>query len=279
MMCCGGFGSRRRSAPNRMQRHEQFRTSRNSFFREEQTDLLNVFQRHQFDLLEANPPSHNPDFVGIPPSYNPDFVPNTRSLFDEASFSALDSTQGHHRRQSSNNPFEDDEVAMRAISMPAIPVAAAVAISDNGEEDFEIPFVSALPIHDHDDGPMDASEPPTTVEPMPVPVPVPVQEQFPGPATRAARPQAQFPQWRQEQRQQQAPPHQQHSNEIPPWLVLNTHKPNMVSAHSRCGNKQRRWGCKRTSWSRISVRARAAAGEAKRNFHNVGRETMPCGWR
>jgi hypothetical protein len=35
---------------------------RDAIFREEQTDLLSVFQRHHYDLLAGNPPSHNPDF-------------------------------------------------------------------------------------------------------------------------------------------------------------------------------------------------------------------------
>ena len=200
MMCgigsCGEFGNRasrmrnrNRNFPNRNSSNNnnrncnrngnhQHQHPRTAVFREEQTDLLDVFQRRHYDLLangngNRNPPANNPEFVGNPPSYNPEFLSTTAhhvsttprsSVFDGA-FSALDDESDiGHRRQSSNNPFEDDGVVnsnsssssnnpavfQNANVVAAVPIVSAVAISDTEEEEngSEIPFVSALRIDD-----------------------------------------------------------------------------------------------------------------------------------
>ncbi len=296
----GGCGGRRVSK-NRMQnRHQQHCRSsssktRNSFFREEQTDLLNVFQGQ---LLEVNPPSYNPEYVGNLPSHNPTPRYVSSSSFDDEAFQALDQSPSghphhcHRQRRSSNNPFEDDASESNrnsaAFQQQALPVASVVAISDTEEE--EIPFVSVLPIQENgsDDHKIrvvsESSLPrPTMVQPPPQNLPA-------RPATRAARPQAQFPQWRQ---------HQEQRNEIPAWLVLNPSAQRTIHtnvANSRCGTRtQKRWcgsnpqRCgggsnnkfapptrRHSAFSRMSVRTRAAAGEARRKVNkNFGTEAEP----
>ncbi len=278
MGCCSGVRGRRASHKLRHQQHGK--ASRNPFFREEQAS---AFRGHQFDLLEQNPPSFNPEYVGNPPSYNPHVCATTprsvssssSSMFGDEAFLALDSPAAHPRhcrRRSSNNPFEED---VPCISVQAVPVASAVPISDTEEED--IPFVSALPVkgdgNDHELHIYESPRP-TMVQP----------QNLPRPATRAARPpQAQFPQWRER------PPVAQHQqrNEIPTWLVLNPNAQRTIHTNaSRCANRtQRRWSgsnpqprrskprssslvntTNRGNWSRISVLTKAAAGDARRNF-------------
>ena len=285
---CGG----RRVSKNRMQNPQHYRSSkaRNSMFREEQTDLLNVFQRDHFELLETNPPSYNPEYVGTVPSHTtPRSV--SASSFDEEAFLELDQSPAgrprhyHHQRQNSNNPFEDDifEPNRNSVSVPvhAVPVASAVPISDTMTAEQDIPFASALPIHDDGNEKMHII---SENSPPRVPTMIQAPQNLPRPATRAARPQAaQFPQWQQ----------QQQRNEIPNWLVLNPSAqrtittsgvPNPRRAQRRWSGSSPRPNCGRklaprrhSALSRMSVFSRAAAGEARRKVQKkLGMESLLC---
>ena len=283
---CGG----RRVSKNRMPNPQHYRSSkaRNSMFREEQTDLLNVFQRDQFELLETNPPSYNPEYVGTIPSHN-----HTRSVsassFDDEAFLALDHSPAarprhcSHRRPNSNNPFEDDAFESNrnhaSVPVQAVPVASAVPISDTMSAEQDIPFASALPIHEDGNEKMHII---SEHSPPRVPTMIQPPQNLPRPATRAARPQAQFPQWQQ----------QQQRNEIPNWLVLNPSAQRTITTSGVPNPRraQRRWSgsspppkCgklaprRHSALSRMSVFTRAAAGEARRKVHkNLGMESLLC---
>jgi len=89
--------------------------NRDAIFREDQTDLLHVFQQHHYDLLTENPPSRNPDFV---PSYGQLFAGRSTAsatVSPSASSSVEFDAIIHHRCSSgtdtntmaSNNPFDE----------------------------------------------------------------------------------------------------------------------------------------------------------------------------
>eukprot|EP00533_Pseudo-nitzschia_delicatissima_P012324 CAMPEP_0197269718 /NCGR_PEP_ID=MMETSP1432-20130617/5971_1 /TAXON_ID=44447 /ORGANISM="Pseudo-nitzschia delicatissima, Strain UNC1205" /LENGTH=329 /DNA_ID=CAMNT_0042734923 /DNA_START=110 /DNA_END=1099 /DNA_ORIENTATION=- len=267
---------------------------RNSFFREEQTDLLNPFQGHHYDLLAGNPAPQNPDFVSNPPPHNPDFVPSSERSFS-ASVPRTSTRQSCHSLfedllapfDRSSNPFEAPEVhesvspnsnrasfvdsaarnhseAFSSSSFPvatdasgefsSVPVASVVAISDN-DDDSAIPFVFALPIDEDVETTRIVSSGSSETP----------HASSPGPTVIAARPRraADAPREIAAQRRVRPPPLDfSRADERPEWLGRSATNPNIRSNSATTSSALTRT----INWSRISVQAKAIAKDAKRSL-------------
>uniref|UniRef100_A0A7S0XK36 Uncharacterized protein n=1 Tax=Pseudo-nitzschia delicatissima TaxID=44447 RepID=A0A7S0XK36_9STRA len=276
--------------------------NRNSFFREEQTDLLNPFQGHHYDLLAGNPPPRNPDFVSNPPPHNPDFLPSSERSFS-ASLPRTSTRQSSHSMfedllapsNRSSNPFESpelhapvspisnrtsfvDSAAARnhseASSSSSLPVAtessgdfssvpvASVVAISDNDDDSAIPFASALPIDDETVRVVSSGSSETP----------PLHASTPGPAAvRAARPRrTAHPTEIAAQGRVRPPPLDfSRADERPEWLGRSATNTNTRgNSTSRPGASSSALTSTRTTinWSRISVQAKAIAKDAKRSL-------------